>query len=139
MNQTKLIGNLARDPEIRYTQSGKAIALFTIAAGTTFYAGNEQKELTDFIPCVAWGNLAEAVGNTLSKGSRVTVTGRISIRSYDGSDGQKRYRTEVVCNFIGKSIVETQQSSTTTQVKQAEPGQQFSNMGHTVQNEEIPF
>ena len=84
MNSVQLMGNLARDPEIRFTKTGKAVAMFTVACSRTYIpAGStEQRELTDFIPCVAWGNLAESVGNNLAKGRRVFVEGRISVRSY---------------------------------------------------------
>ena len=75
MNSGQLMGNLARDPEIRFTKTGKAVAMFTVACSRTYIpAGStEQRELTDFIPCVAWGNLAESVGNNLAKGRRVFV------------------------------------------------------------------
>ena len=82
MNSVQLLGNLARDPEIRFTKTGKAVAMFTVACTRTYIpAGSaEQRELTDFIPCVAWGNLAESCGNNLAKGKRVFVEGRISVR-----------------------------------------------------------
>ena len=75
MNSVQLLGNLARDPEIRFTKTGKAVAMFTVACTRTYIpAGSaEQRELTDFIPCVAWGNLAESCGNNLAKGKRVFV------------------------------------------------------------------
>lgn len=106
MNSVQLMGNLARDPEIRFTKTGRAVAMFTVACTRTYVpAGStEQRELTDFIPCVAWGNLAESCGNNLAKGKRVFVEGRISVRSYEGADGQKRYRTEVVADFVAQPL-----------------------------------
>ena len=105
MNSVQILGNLARDAEVRYTQSGKAVATFTVAATNTYIdsATNEAKEQTAFINCVAWGKLGEAVGS-LRKGNRCFVEGRLNTRSYETQDGQKRYVTEVVANFVGQSL-----------------------------------
>lgn len=105
MNTVQILGNLARDPEVRYTQSGRAVATFTVAATNTYIDSttNETKEQTAFVNCVAWGKLGEAVGN-YRKGNRLFVEGRIQTRSYETQDGQKRYVTEVVANFIGTSL-----------------------------------
>lgn len=105
MNQVQLLGNLARDAELRFTQSGKAVATFTVAATNTYVDSttNETKEQTAFINCVAWGKTGEAVGNC-KKGDRLLVNGRIQTRSYDTQDGQKRYVTEVVADFVGKKL-----------------------------------
>lgn len=105
MNQVQLLGNLARDAELRFTQSGKAVATFTVAATNTYVDSttNETKEQTAFINCVAWGKTGEAVGNC-KKGERLLVNGRIQTRSYDTQDGQKRYVTEVVADFVGKKL-----------------------------------
>lgn len=104
MNSVQLMGNLARDPEVRYTQSGRAVATFTVAATNTFTSSDgETKEQTAFINCVAWGKLGESIGN-LRKGNRAFVEGRLQTRSYETADGQKRYVTEVVANFAGTSL-----------------------------------
>ena len=105
MNSVQLLGNLARDAELRFTQSGKAVATFTVAATNTYVDSttNETKEQTAFINCVAWGKTGEAVGNC-KKGERLLVNGRIQTRSYDTQDGQKRYVTEVVADFVGKKL-----------------------------------
>ena len=106
MNTVQIMGNLARDPEVRYTQSGRAVATFTVAATNTYIdsATNETKEQTAFINCVAWGKLGEAVGN-YRKGNRLFVEGRIQTRSYEDSNGQKKYVTEVVAGFVGLSAL----------------------------------
>lgn len=106
MNSVQLMGNLARDPEVRYTQSGRAVATFTVAASNTYVdsATNEMKEQTAFINCVAWGKLGEAVGN-YRKGNRLFVEGRIQTRSYEDSNGQKKYVTEVIAGFVGVSAL----------------------------------
>ena len=95
MNSVQLLGNLARDPEVRYTKTGRAVATFTVAASNTYVDQNgETKEQTAFVNCVAWGKLGEAAGN-LRKGSRCFVEGRIATRSYE---------TEVVANFVGQAL-----------------------------------
>ncbi|MFR2769738.1 MAG: single-stranded DNA-binding protein [Veillonella parvula] len=106
MNTVQILGNLARDPEVRYTQSGRAVATFTVAASNTYIdsATNETKEQTAFINCVAWGKLGEAVGN-YRKGNRLFVEGRIQTRSYEDSNGQKKYVTEVIAGFVGVSAL----------------------------------
>lgn len=105
MNTVQIMGNLARDPEVRYTQSGKAVATFTVAASNTYLDSEGQtKEQTAFVNCVAWGKLGESVDN-LRKGNRAFVEGRLQTRSYETADGQKRYVTEVVANFIGTSLM----------------------------------
>ena len=105
MNQVQLLGNLARDAELRFTQSGKAVATFTVAATNTYIDSttNETKEQTAFVNCVVWGKQAEAVG-TCKKGERLLVNGRIQTRSYDAKDGQKKYVTEIVADFVGKKL-----------------------------------
>jgi single-strand DNA-binding protein len=105
MNTVQILGNLARDPEVRYTNTGKAVATFTVAASNTYLDSEGQaKEQTAFINCVAWGKLGESVGN-LRKGNRAFVEGRLQTRSYETADGQKRYVTEVVAGFIGTSLM----------------------------------
>lgn len=129
MNQVQLLGNLARDAELRFTQSGKAVATFTVATTNTYVDSttNETKEQTAFINCVAWGKIGEAVGNC-KKGDRLLVNGRIQTRSYDTQDGQKRYVTEVVADFVGRKLESEFDSSSN-----------FDNFDTTNQNENIPF
>ena len=92
MNSVQVMGNLARDPQIRATKTGRAVASFSIAVNRNYTTPQgEQRELTDWINIIAWGNLAEAVGNQLKKGNRVFVEGRYSTRSYDTPDGQRKY------------------------------------------------
>ena len=105
MNTVQILGNLARDPELRFTKTGRAVATFTVAATNTYIdsATNETKEQTAFINCVAWGKTGEAVSNC-KKGDRLLVNGRIQTRSYEDSNGQKKYVTEVVADFVGKKL-----------------------------------
>jgi single-strand DNA-binding protein len=101
MNKVILVGRLARDPEVRYTQSGKAFARMTIAVDRRFGrngGGDQQQQTADFIPLVAWDKLAEICGNNLRKGRQILVEGRIQVRSYEAQDGTKKYATDVVIN-----------------------------------------
>lgn len=128
MNTVQILGNLARDPEVRYTQGGKAVATFTVAASNTYIdSNNETKEQTAFVNCVAWGKLGESIGN-LRKGNRAFVEGRLQTRSYETADGQKRYVTEVVANFVGTSLTNDETASSN-----------FDSFENTNQDENIPF
>jgi single stranded DNA-binding protein (ssb) len=91
MNKVILVGRLAQDPEVRYTQSGKAVATFNLAVNRIGH-----KDMADFIPIVAWEKLAETMGNNLTKGQRLLIEGKLQIRSYETSDGQKRRVAEVI-------------------------------------------
>lgn len=97
MNKVILVGRLTQDPEIRYTQTGKAVASFTLAVNRFVSQGKSE---ADFIPIVVWDKLAEVCGNNLTKGQRLLVEGRLQIRSYEGNDGQKRRVAEVVAQNI---------------------------------------
>ena len=90
-NRVILVGNLTRDPEIRYTQSGKAVTKFTLAVNNP-----RNKEETTFVDIVAWDRLGETCNTYLKKGSNTLVEGRLVIRNYDDKDGNKRKATEIV-------------------------------------------
>lgn len=109
MNSVQLLGNLARDAEVRYTQNGKAVANFTVAASNTYTTDGEVKEMTSFVPCVVWGKLGEACGK-LQKGDKVFVSGRWTTRSYE-KNGEKRYITEVTADFVGESLLTAENAS----------------------------
>ncbi len=95
-NRVILVGNLVRDPEIRYVGSGAAVTKFTLAVNRR----SKQQEETDFIDIVAWEKLAETCNTYLKKGMSCLVEGRLSIRSYEDKEGQKRKSTEVVINTM---------------------------------------
>ncbi len=99
MNKVILIGRLARDPELRTTSSGIAQTNFTVAVSRNFTNQAGERE-ADFIACTAWRKQAENVSKYCSKGSQVAVEGRIQVRSYDGTDGNKRYVTEVIADNV---------------------------------------
>ena len=99
LNRAQLIGNLTKDPEVRQTSSGQAVASFSIATNFTWNDQNGQKqEKTEFHSIVAWRKLAEICGQYLKKGSKVYIEGRIQTREWEGEDGVKRYRTEIVAD-----------------------------------------
>lgn len=103
MNKIILIGRLTKDPELRYTQSGAAVAGFTLAVDRRFSNQSGERE-ADFINCVAWQKSAEFVAQYFQKGKQMALEGRLQVRSYDGNDGQKRWVTEVVAEqveFVG--------------------------------------
>nr|DAS74327.1 MAG TPA: Single strand binding protein [Caudoviricetes sp.] len=110
MNKVVLIGRLVRDPDVRYTQSGKAVTSFTLAADRRVRKDADAQQTADFIPVVAWDKLAEICGNYLAKGRRTAVEGHIQVRSYEAQDGSKRYVTEVVAENV--EFLETKRAAT---------------------------
>jgi len=104
LNNVVLIGNLTRDPELRYTPSGLPVATLRLAVNRSFT--NQQGEIeTDFFNVVVWRNQAEKCAEYLSKGRQVAVTGRLQSRSWEANDGQKRSTIEVVADrvvFLGR-------------------------------------
>lgn len=99
MNKAIISGRLTRDPDVRYTTTGKVVCQFTLAVDRPFTNQDGQRE-ADFINVVVWGKIAELCGNSLGKGHRTLVEGRLQLRSYDGKDGAKRYVIEVVANSV---------------------------------------
>ncbi|HVM30180.1 MAG TPA: single-stranded DNA-binding protein [Candidatus Limnocylindrales bacterium] len=101
LNKCLIIGNLGRDPEMRYTPSGQAVTQFTVAVNRYYkdQQGDRQEE-TEWFRVVAWGQQAEFAAEYLRKGNKVFVEGRIQTRQWEGQDGQKRYTTELVANTI---------------------------------------
>ncbi|MFA5881461.1 MAG: single-stranded DNA-binding protein [Eubacteriales bacterium] len=99
LNRIVLIGRLTKDPELRYTPNGKAVAGFTLAVDRPFKNQQGERE-TDFINIVVWGSQAENCANYLSKGKLAAVDGRLQIRTFDGQDGQRRWVTEVVADNV---------------------------------------
>lgn len=97
INNVVLVGRLTRDPELRYTGSGTAVASFTLAVNRNFKNQNGQIE-ADFINCVIWRKPAETLGQYAHKGTLIGVTGRLQSRSYENQQGQRVYVTEVVCD-----------------------------------------
>lgn len=101
LNKVMLIGNLGKDPEMKYTANGKAVTTFSLACSRTYNANDgERREETDWFDIVAWEKLAELCSQFLQKGRKAYVEGRLHTRSWEGQDGQKRYRTEVIAQTV---------------------------------------
>ncbi len=100
-NKVQLIGNLGQDPEVVTLESGKKLAKFSIATSETYRnAKGEKVEDTQWHNVVAWGKTAEIVENFLAKGKQVAVEGKLTHRSYETKEGEKRYITEITCNEL---------------------------------------
>ncbi|WNS75491.1 single-stranded DNA-binding protein [Bacillus sp. DTU_2020_1000418_1_SI_GHA_SEK_038] len=99
MNRVVLVGRLTKDPDLRYTPNGVAVASFTLAVNRAFTNQQGERE-ADFINCVVWRKAAENVANFLKKGSLAGVDGRIQTRSFDGQDGKRVYITEVLAESV---------------------------------------
>jgi single-strand DNA-binding protein len=99
LNRVVLVGRLTKDPDLRYTQSGTAVANFTIAVNRPFSNQQGNRE-ADFINCVIWRRPAENLANFMKKGSMIGVDGRIQTRSFEGQDGKMVYITEVVADSV---------------------------------------
>ncbi|MDD5085780.1 MAG: single-stranded DNA-binding protein [Candidatus Omnitrophica bacterium] len=106
LNKVLIIGNLTRDPELRYLPSGQAVATFTVAANRVYKdAAGERKEEVSFIRVVVWARRAEVCNEYLKKGSPVFVEGRLQSRSWEANDGSKRNTIEIVAQnvqFLGR-------------------------------------
>ena len=96
LNKVTLIGNLTRDPELRYTPQGHAICTFGIATNRDWVSDGEKHEEAEFHNVVAWNKLAEICDQLLGKGDKAFVEGRLQTRSWDDDDGKKNYKTEIV-------------------------------------------
>jgi single-strand DNA-binding protein len=101
LNKVMILGNLGRDPEMRFTANGSSVTTFTVAANRNYRRpdGEWEKE-TEWFNVVTWNQLAERCSQMLQKGSRVYVEGRLHSRSWDGQDGQRHFRTEVIANSV---------------------------------------
>ena len=96
MNKLMLIGRLTKAPELKYTQSGTAVAAFTLAVDRKF---SKEKE-ADFISCVAWQKTAEFIAQWFGKGQQMALEGRLQVRTYDDNDGKKHWVTEVIAEQV---------------------------------------
>ena len=148
LNRVALVGRLTRDPELRRTGSGKAVTSFNLAVERNFKSDDQE---ADFINCVCWGKIAENTERYCSKGSMVSVDGRIQTRNYDNSQGQKVYVTEVIADSV--QFINTKRDSNTATAAQAPVNsqvpvnnyasngliQQFEDEGLIMDEEDIQF
>jgi single-strand DNA-binding protein len=101
LNKVMIIGNVGADPEMRFTPSGHPVTSFSVATNRKYDSPEgERKEETEWFRVVAWDKLAESCNQFLSKGRLVYVEGRLQTRTWDGQDGQKHYKTEVIANRV---------------------------------------
>ena len=130
INNVTLIGRLTKEIELKYTQSGKAVATFTLAVNRNFTNAQGERE-ADFILCTAWDKTAELLSNYTNKGSLIGVEGRIQTRNYENQQGQRVYVTEVIANNVqfldSKNNQNNQQQSNQQQNNQYQSNQQQSN------------
>lgn len=101
LNRVLLIGNLGRDPELRYTQSGQAVLSLRLATNESFLnRDGERQERTEWHSVTVWGKRGEGLNKVISKGSQMCIEGRLQTRSWEDKQGQKRYTTEVVATNV---------------------------------------
>ena len=103
-NTITLVGNLTRDPELRFTTSGRGVASFGIAVGRRYQVNGEWQEQTSYFNVTAWGQLGENAAASLHKGTRVVVTGRLEQREYTTREGDKRTAIDVIADELGPSL-----------------------------------
>jgi single-strand DNA-binding protein len=105
-NTVTIVGNLVDEPELRYTPSGSAVASFKVAVNKRWKGqdGQWEEKLDGFFRCNCWNNMAESVTESLGKGTRVVVVGRLQQRSWDTAEGQKRYEIEIQVDEVGPSL-----------------------------------
>lgn len=154
-NRVELIGNLTRDPELRYTPSGTAVATIGLATNRTFNtADGEKREEVDFHKIVAWGKLAELCNQLLKKGSRVFMSGRLQYREWQGQDGNKRRDAEIVLEdmilitpkgaggeetIISEKHAETPLEEVSLPVDEKQKEETPAKPNETVNEEDLPF
>ena len=132
VNKMIVIGNLGSEPEMRFTPNGRPVTSFNIATNWRYTTPEgERKEETEWFTVVAWGKLAEQCNQFLTKGRLVYVEGRLRTHSWEGQDGQKRYRNEIVADKV--SFLDRQSAAPLNQDKMGEDGAQ------ELEPEDIPF
>jgi len=144
LNRIVLIGRLTRDPELRYTPSGTAVASFSIANNRTYAVSGERKEEVSYFDCIAWSKLGEIITEYCKKGQKIAVEGRLQQRRWEDQDKNKKSKIELVIeNFqflSGKSS-----GDETSQPKTTAPGDSSSDYGSSnfddnpFSDDEIPF
>ena len=148
MDTIEILGNLTKDPDVRATKTGGCMVRFSVGSNRKYQdrATGEMKEVASFIPCVVWNELAESAANYLKKGKRVYIKGRWESRKYQDKNGQDKYITEIVVNFIALPLPVNyqkhgqnygqQQGGSFGQFGQAKPE---GNYQPQYQDENIPF
>lgn len=137
LNKVSLIGNVGKDPELRYTSTGVAVANFTLATNEQWKDGDgNMQERTEWHTIVAWKRLAEICGEYLKKGKKVYIEGRLQYRNYDDKNGIKRYVTEVVAQDM---IMLDSKGSGTSSAPEPEEQIDEASGGPTAEKNDLPF
>jgi single-strand DNA-binding protein len=132
LNKVMLIGNLGTDPEMRFTPSGNPVTTFSIATNRSYNTPDgERKEETEWFSIVTWSRLAETCNQYLTKGQKIYVEGRLHTRSWDGQDGQKHYRTEIIANQVIFLDKKGMGANPEDKMEENEPGE--------IEPQDIPF
>lgn len=144
VNKVILIGNLGRDPEVRFTKSGQAVASFSLATNERWTKKDGTKEdKAEFHRIIAWGKLGEICGEFLSKGKQVYIEGRLQTREWTDKDDVKHYTTEIVCNnmtMLGQAGSHAGSGTQSSGGSQSSSGEQSSSGGaDDFQDDDIPF
>lgn len=126
MNRVILVGRLTKDPELRFTPNGVAVATFTLAVNRAFTNQQGERE-ADFINCVVWRRPAETAAEYLKKGSLAGVDGRVQTRTYEGQDGKRVYVTEILAESV--QFLDTKGNDSQRENK--------ADTGHSVKNENV--
>jgi len=135
LNRAQIIGNLVRDPEIKTTANGSTVASFSVATSLVWTDQSGQKqEKVEFHNLVAWKKLAEVCGQYLHKGSKVFVEGRLQTRDWEGQDGIKRYRTEIIVENLIMLSPSTKPAEQNQETEPVNP-----DTGEEIRVENIPF
>ena len=132
VNRIIIIGNLGSEPEMRFTPNGRPVTSFSVATNRRYTTSEgERREETEWFTVVTWARLAEQCNQFLSKGKLVYVEGRLQSHSWEGQDGQKRYRNEIVADRV--SFLDRQSSAHLNEDKNIEPGMD------DIEPDDIPF
>ena len=123
LNKVMILGNVGNEPEVRQTQSGRAVANFSVATTDAWGEGEDRQERTEWHQVVVWGKLAETCGQYLTRGRQVMVEGRLQTRGYEDQDGHKRFVTEIIAQqvqFLGGRPEGSPEEATPAAAAQAE-------------------
>lgn len=138
LNRCDFIGRLGKDPEVRYSASGDAIASFSLAVGIQYKdkSGNKQ-ESTEWVNCVAFGKIGEIIGQFLNKGSQVYISGRLKTEKYQDKSGADRYSTKIVVNNM--QMLGNRQDSKPDQESKPQQSKPATASGFDDMEDDIPF
>jgi single-strand DNA-binding protein len=129
LNKVMIIGNVGTDPEMRFTPNGNPVTSFRVATNRVYTTlTGDRKQETEWFTVVAWNRLAENCNQFLTKGQRVYAEGRLHTRTWDGQDGQKHSRTEIISNrvlFLDRHVVATQPGEETIAIAEPEAEDEF--------------